>query len=118
MSKNYEEMSNFELSKRAAEILYGAIDVRELIASNLRSSAVWACPIEGLKSFDINNPIDMWPIITENHISIELDEGCWAEAYVLKSYSSGDESDRISYLDENPFRAAIMCFLEMKDNEQ
>lgn len=118
MIKKYEQMSDFELSKSASEILYGAVDIRELTASNGRSSAVWTCPIEGLKSFDVNNPIDMWPIITENHISIELDEGCWAEAYVLKSYSSGDESERISYLDENPFRAAIMCFLEMKDNEQ
>lgn len=65
-----------------------------------------------------NNPSDAWPIITENHISIELDEGCLAEAYILESYASGNKADRISCIDQNPLRAACICFLKMKDAEK
>ncbi len=56
-----------------------------------------------------------WPIIVGNHISLELDEGCLAEAYVLASYVNSELADKINCVDENPLRAAMICFLKMKD---
>jgi len=75
-----------------------------------------------------NDPSDTWPIIVENEISIwavsETDyeigmsytTGEW-KAYCVKSIDGescvGDDGFEAS--DQNPLRAAMICFLKMKD---
>ncbi|WP_180766279.1 phage protein NinX family protein [Vibrio parahaemolyticus] len=85
----------------------------EWIWEKTNATGFYACPIE-----DYCNDVSVaWPIIVGNHISLELDEGCLAEAYVLASYVNSELADKINCVDENPLRAAMICFLEMKDAE-
>lgn len=104
--KNYEEMSDFEINKlvaRALDLEWNAVASDGLIIDG-RSLSIDYC----------NNPSDAWSIITENHISIELDKDCYAEAYWLQSYE-GEDGERIRYVHDNPLRAAMICFIKMKN---
>lgn len=116
---NYEEMSDFEINSLVAKKYLGLfVDVSK--SKGKLDSDAWLIDSEGLLRWTNYNPCQdpkhAWPIIAKNYISIELDEDCLAEAYVLKSYAS-DEMDRIFCLNENPLRAAMICFLKMKDAE-
>jgi hypothetical protein len=85
-----------------------------------------------LDDFDpCKNPSDAWPIIVENEMSIwavsETDyeigmhysTGEWM-AYCVKSMDGEScvSDDGFEASDQNPLRAAMICFLKMKDNEQ
>ena len=110
---NYEEKSNFEISKRVAEIVYNAVDVMELAYLRDESSAVWNDPANGLMSFNLNDPSDAWPIIVENKINVNWfddEDGDYA------SCTTGEVNDNRFLSDhENPLRAAMICFLKMKE---
>ena len=120
---NYEEMIDFEINLKVANLVRdewinvsrkeGSETCLHIIDSNgatghTKHSYVDYC----------NNPSDAWPIIVENNISLELDKDCLAEAYILETYASNSKSDRISVVDDNPLRAAMICFLKMKDAEK
>lgn len=66
------------------------------------------------KSFDpCNNPIQATPIIIENKISvnyIDKDIG-WG------AYHFDEEKGELEIYDKNYYRAAMICFLIMKDAE-
>lgn len=94
MSKNYEEMSDGAIN---LEVHYLANDIPKHHAVILTKDYC-------------NNPSDAWPIIIENKICIN-------------AYGSGDgwssTTDTSFFVDDdNPLRAAMICFLKMKDNEQ
>ena len=65
-----------------------------------------------------NDQSDVWPIIVSNKICIQ-----WYEdnhgIYASASMATSDESnDSFISDDENPLRAACICFLKMKDAEK
>ncbi|MBC3958686.1 phage protein NinX family protein [Morganella morganii] len=66
------------------------------------------------KSFDpCNNPVQATPIIIENKISvnyIDKDIG-WG------AYHFDEEKGELEIYDKNYYRAAMICFLMMKDAE-
>lgn len=123
---DYAQLSDFEINKRVAEIVY-SIDVvaddpfaedvpfayhkdeRVFIFIDEPLSVAW-------RSYNpCNNPADAWPIIHENRISINFDndgydtpKSSWCRATAM----NGDEY----YGDEKrPLRAAMIVFLRMQD---
>lgn len=94
--KNYEEMSDFEINCRVhAEIMQ----------------------ISGLNSFKAkdycNNPSYAWPIIIDNHISIER-VTVNRHAFTYRVYHSASFTKSTH---ENPLRAAMIVFLKMNEDE-
>ena len=75
------------------------------------------------KSFDpCNNPVQAMPIIIENKITVAYDKlyETWC-AHVGSVVGDGDWDysiePAINYCDDNYYRAAMICFLMMKDAE-
>ena len=125
---NYEEMRDFEINRRVGKIIF-ELEGKEFRTTNPMNNVVEF--ITGLgdeREFNYfngcNNPSDAWPIILENHISLTTD-GCghW-NADVISCISSDDEEynfkcETITGMtqNKNPLRAAMICFLKMKDAE-
>lgn len=92
----YEEMRDFEINSK----VYNAVTA---------GSAAIILPDY------CNNPSDAWPIIVSNKICIQ-----WYEdghgIYASASMATSDESNN-SFIsdDENPLRAAMICFLKVKE---
>lgn len=107
---NYVEMNNHQINKRVARVLgveWVAVAQDGLILDG-ESASVDYC----------SNPSDAWPIIVSNGICLtspELDSksnrwhACWTP--------NGGSSLRglIAFSDENPLRAAMVCFLKLTD---
>lgn len=94
--KNYEEMSDFEINCRVhAEIMQ----------------------ISGLNSFKAkdycNNPSYAWPIIIDNHMSIEC-VTVNRHAFTYRVYHSASFTKSTH---ENPLRAAMIVFLKMNEDK-
>lgn len=103
---DYSKLSDFEINKQVAF----HIGLRTVERAE-----------EG--EFDpCNNPIDAWPIMTENKISVmwmtaekewcawangNLEEGCWEWSYCPDEY----------HHDDNPLRAAMIVFLMMQESQ-
>lgn len=102
---NYEQMSDFEINKSVAELL----SVNLGVGSIESGCVVWD---ESFNEIDYcNNPSDAWPIITENHIHI-----CFgSELTTAKAFTC---TELVEVVDKNPLRAAMICFLKMKDAEK
>ena len=119
---NYEEMNNHQINKRVARALgieWIAVAQDGLIVDG-QSTSVDYC----------NNPSDAWPIIFDSGMSIwQVTE---SDREIGMSYATGDwgaycvmqvdgesniNSDGFEALDSNPLRAAMICFLKMKDAE-
>jgi hypothetical protein len=65
-----------------------------------------------------NNPSDAWPIIVENGICITSPTLCSKSNFWHASWNeNGGDSLRglIAFSDKNPLRAAMICFLKLKD---
>lgn len=131
--KNYDEMSDFEVNKLVAKEWLGLFVDESKSKGNLDSD-VWLIDSEGLLRWTNYNPCHdpkhAWPIIVENEMSI------WAvsetDREIGMSYSTGDwkaycvssidgesnvADDGFEATDQNPLRAAMICFLKMKDTE-
>lgn len=63
-----------------------------------------------------NNPSDAWKIIVSNEIGI-TPHGCWWMASNFNPSSVGDFQVQVMQYDKNPLRAAMICFLKMKESE-
>lgn len=115
----YEEMSDFEVNQCIARIVTDG-DVIELDdmfpgPSEAAVQVIYKVGIHGEFVDYCNNPSDAWPIIVENKICIQ-----WYEdghgIYASASMATSDESNN-SFIsdDENPLRAAMICFLKIKE---
>ncbi|MGQ6231078.1 phage protein NinX family protein [Serratia sp. IR-2025] len=113
---DYSKMSDFEINKVVAEQLHK--DKPSLIVQRdvpSRPAVTVFCDIgEGeivsiLCADYCNNPADAWPIIAGNEISINY----WRSG-VLEADRYGVHTVK----DKNPLRAAMICFLMMKDAEK
>ncbi|HCR3184428.1 TPA: DUF2591 family protein [Morganella morganii] len=119
----YRDKSDFEINKAvfvAAKINH---DDTDLSGSKVfyGNGAKWI-------EFDpCNNPVDAWPIILKNRISIIIPGNEYSDGYSTPFAASGfDDVSHITrntyYTDEesfnqNPLRAAMEVFLMMKEAE-
>lgn len=62
-----------------------------------------------------NNPADAWPIITENMIALNPLKLFVGGHRWFASKGDSDLSEKVS--DENPLRAAMICYLMMQESE-
>lgn len=115
---NYEDMSDYEINKSVliVEDLEG--DVESITCRNTKLKCINSVAIVKFKGIDetanfnpCNNPSDAWPIITKNHIHI-----CFGS--VLATAKVFTCTELIEVVDKNPLKAAMICFLKMKDAEK
>ncbi|HCT8191043.1 TPA: DUF2591 family protein [Morganella morganii] len=108
----YRDKSDFEINKAVAIALGKVIGIRP------DSNIIYLIGGDELIEFDpCNNPTDAMPIIIENKICMaydvfaeERDGGNWV---AQPAYGFSDERVR----SDNYYRAAMICFLMMKDAE-
>ncbi|MEM8294062.1 DUF2591 family protein [Morganella morganii] len=102
----YRDKSHFEINKAVAIANgYKVMSCEESVLAYIDS---------GYKPFDpCNNPADAMPIIIENGMGmnyIDKDIG-WC------AYHFDEEKGELEIYDKNYYRAAMICFLIMKDEE-
>lgn len=108
----YRDKSDFEINKAVAVNINGSDAVVE------KFGRIYISDSDAMVSFDpCNNPYDAMPIIIENKICMaydvfaeERDGGDWV---AKPAYGFSDERVR----SDNYYRAAMICFLMMKDAE-
>ncbi len=108
----YRDKSDFEINKAVAVNINGSDAVVE------KFGRIYISDSDAMVSFDpCNNPYDAMPIIIENKICMaydvfaeEHDGGNWV---AQPAYGFSDERVR----SDNYYRAAMICFLMMKDAE-
>jgi hypothetical protein len=111
--KNYEEMSDYEINAAVTNVTYQC-DGWEL---NWTNGCFFHCGVDGSGYYKqtihnyCNNPSDAWPVIVDNKIGVQFFGDAWM------SFVHNVASRHFSY-DEKPLRAAMICFLKMKDSEQ
>ena len=99
---NYEKMSDGEITWRVHHVVNKVPDGYATICT----------------ADYCNNPSDAWPIIVSSKICMQWYEDCNG-VYASASVATSDESnDSFISDDENPLRAACICFLKMKDAEK
>ncbi|NAZ55479.1 DUF2591 domain-containing protein [Vibrio toranzoniae] len=110
MTTNYNEMSNLLINKHVANIL----DLKESPVSGMTyGDGLIVYPHSNEVNFDpCNNPLDAWPIIVGNKINIE-----WRDSLKLNPLAKGTGGNACHWSDKNPLRAAMICFLRMKEIE-
>lgn len=118
----YEEMNVFEINKKVAQITNQRVyEIKEGMGLILISLDEQCHEIDDYNP--CNNPSDAWPIIVESGISLTYDKECrdW-NAY--SDFEGGFDRDcnqtfeyNIMVWNSNPLRAAMICFLKMKDAE-
>ncbi len=116
MSKNYEEMSDFEINKSIAKLKYNHpkypdyfkfYRLDEGSAVQVNAYKMWPQNLDFC-----NNPSDAWPVIIESEMKIDPRRSSPKLDWMVS------RDDQIYAVDKNPLRAAMICFLKMKDNEQ
>ncbi|AUS01502.1 NinX [Vibrio phage 1.286.O._10N.286.55.C4] len=114
---NYEEWSDFEVNKKVAGIflpcdyLFDEVSKRvelanyqDVMVGDIHDQVLM--PYQGFNP--CNDPSDAWPIIIDNKISL----------YNHMGYESWEATCRgVASKSRNPLRAAMICFLKMKDAE-
>lgn len=125
---NYEEMSDFEINNLVASaLLHDERHWSTWISNNPKLGIVWFVDESNNKVIEFdpcNNPSDAWPIIVENKISIKHDIVRYSADSLVYSKQFddgfkifrhegkiGDTSSRAA------LRAAMICFLKMKDSQ-
>lgn len=110
---NYEEMSDFEINVAVAENhLMLFVDLAK--SKGKLDSDVWLVDSFGSLMWTNYNPCHdpkhAWPIIVDNDITVRGGGIAFIERNNL---------DIPAYIsrDENPLRAAMICFLKMKDSQ-
>ncbi|HEJ9627422.1 TPA: DUF2591 family protein [Proteus mirabilis] len=115
----YTELSDFEINKKVADLIggtpfpFGTTEYRRSAVSGCESSIIIRSPRK-VGSFDAcNNPADAMPIIIENKIGMNFIGNIvgWSASHICES------KGELEVYDKNYYRAAMMCFLIMKDAE-
>ena len=125
---NYEDMSDFEVNKKVAGVflpcdyLFDEKNKRVELA-NYQDVMIGDLHDQVLTPYQefnpCNNPSDAWLIIVENKIAILPNaQGTWLSYGWKKWDGKQDFSPRKEAIDKNPLRAAMICFLKMKDEEK
>lgn len=127
----YRDKSDFEINKAVA-IKLNLLPYMVVVNDNENGKVIWNVASnnnyggfiskKGWKFDPCNNPADAMPIIIENKITVAYDKlyETWC-AHVGSVMSDGDWyysiEPAINYCDDNYYRAAMICFLMMKDAE-
>lgn len=119
----YSDKSDFEINKEVVKLIktkggYSCVDYDEIVK-------VYVSQNTGIyKEFDpCNDPYDAMPIVIENKITVAYDKLYETWCAHVGSVMSGDGGwdysiePVINYCDDNYYRAAMICFLMMKDAE-
>ncbi|SPX75111.1 phage protein NinX family protein [Morganella morganii] len=112
----YRDKSDFEINKAVAEIIHhGKIFTQAYSFGDICGNSVqWIGGYAEYIHVDFcNNPADAMPIIIENGIGMNYigkDIG-WC------AYHFDEEKGELEIYDKNYYRAAMICFLIMKDEE-
>jgi hypothetical protein len=108
--KDYSKMSDFEINKAVAASL--GIEVQEWsgkIFGGYERNIDNVTSVVGVIDYR-NNPSDAWPIMDEHKIGLSFVNGEWRASSVLAGYHE--------YSDKSAFRAAMIVYLMMKDEEK
>jgi len=117
---NYEEMSDLQIN---SAVLCEVDEKVSMMEYNEETDEFFYCDADGegggfFKAPDYcNNPSDAWPIIFENKIDIAHTVGGGVSCAIFKPNDRGLYQEFYSTTDKKPFRAAMICFLKMKDAE-
>ena len=120
---NYEDMSDFDISKEVAFAIRGRDEVCVIDTSLGKLVRIFNGnpkneDYSGWVDFDpCNNPSDAWPVIFENKIATEWFTSDLWRAQCDNQFQPGEFKVWTSYC-YKPLRAAMICFLKMKDAEK
>lgn len=110
---NYKDMSDFEINGAVAAIVTGGDVIEKYDMAEAPTvdgvQVIYKIGVHGEFLDYCNNPSDAWPIIFENELSL------WK---VLDEWEASSCNGNIQHSDKNPLRAAMICFLKMKDTEK
>ena len=107
---NYETASDFEINKAVAVKRGLKLGKSQCASLKVHSSSVIAQSWLTGRFLEFNflkDPADAWPVILANEIDIQFRQGtkCAPIAKHLNEYA----------VDKNPLKAAMICFLKMKE---
>ncbi|AUR93245.1 NinX [Vibrio phage 1.186.O._10N.286.49.E3] len=115
---NYEDMSDFEINKLVAGKAFGS---HEWVCVSSWSDDEFVASLinHTQEKFDpCNNPSDAWPIILTTGMSIELAHEDLGGIGTCTIYNSMGTDWYCDFTDNSKaLRAAMICFLKMKDSE-
>lgn len=118
---NYKKMSDFEINKEVAEIVTDGyvVPYSEMArgTSDNCVQVIYKVGIHGEYLDYCNDPSQAWPIIVDNKIQLSPlhSSGINKDIWIA---SDGFMPPESQYLDKNPLRAAMICFLKMKAQEE
>lgn len=119
---NYEEMSDLEINKRVAMHLGHSVSNEHECSVN-GDCFILTNELEVRVKFNpCNNWADAGPIIYENEITIAKhvssdDWEAYGGGYQVDYCHQIESYKQAEFVSENPIRAAMICFLKMKDFE-
>ncbi|CAL9955748.1 hypothetical protein VPHK24_0012 [Vibrio phage K24] len=118
---NYEDMSDFEINAAVTCIVHECHGWE----INWTNSCFFHCGVDGSGYYSqsivdyCNNPSDAWPIILKHGISITFDGIDWeADTAWMGCEDINRSYNNIEKNAGKPLRAAMICFLKMKDAEK
>ncbi|CAM8499387.1 phage protein NinX family protein [Enterobacter asburiae] len=125
---DYSQLSDFEINKRVAEIVYSI----EVVADDFYAKDVPFAyhkdgqvfifidePLSGdWRSYNpCNNPADAWPIIVDNKIKIEPMRRVRNYNEWYEEWDASVNSPHFCESHKNPLRAAMIVFLLSQDDK-
>ncbi len=109
---NYNEMSDFEINKRVAELHFNAT---KAFKGNDIDESVTVLGEKVYSNFNpCNNPNHAWSIIVENRISISPHSIESEDNWEASVWCSG-EWGTVDVWNKNPLRAACIVYLMMQE---
>lgn len=115
--KNYEDMSDFEINKEVALIVGVTFNDDGEPVRFVECDTGSYADFNEIEFDPCNNPADAWPIISENNISIILDNPTMpcATANARDLFDNDDPIVCVTY--DKPLRAAMIVFLKMNEDK-
>ncbi|AUR95156.1 NinX [Vibrio phage 1.201.B._10N.286.55.F1] len=119
---NCEDMSDFEINKRALHFAIASGLIAYWDRTFYEYEKVFYHVGLEVKEFDpCNNPSNAWPIMMDNNIFIAPTRDDFEFKYMTKCLINGSAglawTSRFTSYSDNPLRAAMICFLKMKGAE-
>lgn len=132
---NYENMTDFEINKLVAKLagyIVQEIDDSSMIGMNSKfheqyPNTVWVAEIDPTTGEQISDweqkcftriADDAWPIMLRNKIGVTPLAGGDFTLWYAHDEFTFDINSMESVYDENPFRAAMIVYLIMNDNQE
>jgi len=109
--KDYSKMSDFQINQFITCCEFDCHDW-----PNNANGDFYHCGFDGNSYFEVsvkdycNNPSDAWPVMEENKIGIAFVNCEWRASSVQAGYHE--------YIDNSAFKAAMIVYLMMKDEDQ